>query len=286
MQAPNNTNGLPAGVYASYTPLVYPHPRVAAEDGGGSSANPMAAVTPLALDYGSIAVGSTKDLVFTVQNTGAGTLSGSASVAPPFSIISGSPYSLGPSQSQAVTVRYNPTASGDAAQNVTFLGADGATAPVSGTAWPILPGLSFDATAGMITFPFTSNADDTISQSVVTDDPASGGRAIYVFNVTNAGYYIVSASVSAPDDGANSFFLNIDAEPSPAMIWDIPVYAGFTNQSVYWRGDMPLVLGTPKPRHWLLDTGLHQLIVRGREMGTTLGRITILNTPPPVKNLR
>ena len=32
MQAPNSTNGRPAGIYSSYTPLVYPHPRVKAED--------------------------------------------------------------------------------------------------------------------------------------------------------------------------------------------------------------------------------------------------------------
>lgn len=33
MQPPNETNGSPAGVMASYQPLVYPHPRVTADDG-------------------------------------------------------------------------------------------------------------------------------------------------------------------------------------------------------------------------------------------------------------
>lgn len=32
MQAPNATNGSPAGVYSSYLPLTYPHPRATAED--------------------------------------------------------------------------------------------------------------------------------------------------------------------------------------------------------------------------------------------------------------
>lgn len=33
MQAPNSTNGSPAGVLNGYTPLVYPHPLVSAQDG-------------------------------------------------------------------------------------------------------------------------------------------------------------------------------------------------------------------------------------------------------------
>lgn len=33
MQAPNATNGSPAGILQSYAPLVYPHPRVTADDG-------------------------------------------------------------------------------------------------------------------------------------------------------------------------------------------------------------------------------------------------------------
>lgn len=37
MQAPNATNGSPAGVLQSYTPLAYPHPLVTAQDGGGGT---------------------------------------------------------------------------------------------------------------------------------------------------------------------------------------------------------------------------------------------------------
>ena len=40
MQAPNATNGSPAGVYSAYVPLVYPHPRVTAEDAHESPSGP------------------------------------------------------------------------------------------------------------------------------------------------------------------------------------------------------------------------------------------------------
>lgn len=91
-------------------------------------------VTPVSRDFGSIAVGAMTDLTFTVQNSGGGTLSGSASVPAPFSIVSGTPYSLTIGQSQVVTVRYSPTAVGTNSQAVTFTGAGGTSTMVKGSA--------------------------------------------------------------------------------------------------------------------------------------------------------
>ena len=125
--APNSTN-----VLKDYTPLTYPHPLVAAQDGMGQT-NPVISVAPGSLNYGTVSVGSTNDLTLTVRNTGGGTLSGGASVAAPFSIVSGSLYSLGAGQTQITTVRYNPTAVGSDTQNVTFTGGGGNITPVSGS---------------------------------------------------------------------------------------------------------------------------------------------------------
>jgi HYDIN/CFA65/VesB-like, Ig-like domain len=102
--------------------------------GGSSYAAPAISVTPASQDFGSIQVGTTADRSFTVQNTGDGTLSGSASVPAPFSIVSGSPYSLTASQSMTVTVRYSPTVVGKHSQSVSFTGGVGASRPVSGMA--------------------------------------------------------------------------------------------------------------------------------------------------------
>ena len=46
---------------------------------------------------------------FTVKNIGGGTLSGTASVVSPFSIVSGGSYNLSSNQSQTVTVSFNPS---------------------------------------------------------------------------------------------------------------------------------------------------------------------------------
>ena len=84
-------------------------------------ADPDFSVTPsTTTSFGSVAVGSTAERTFTVQNTSTRTLSGAASVAAPYSILSGSPFSLGAGSSQTVTVRFQPTASGTFAGNVNF----------------------------------------------------------------------------------------------------------------------------------------------------------------------
>jgi hypothetical protein len=90
-------------------------------------------VSPGSRAFGSVPVGSSADLSFTVQNTGGGTLAGSASVPAPFTIISGSPYSLTAGQSVFVWVRFAPATAQNSTATVSFSGAGGATASVSGS---------------------------------------------------------------------------------------------------------------------------------------------------------
>lgn len=71
--------------------------------------SPTLSATPISQDFGNVRVGRFADRTFTVRNTGAGTLTGSASATTPFSIVSGNPFSLGAGASQAVMVRFTPT---------------------------------------------------------------------------------------------------------------------------------------------------------------------------------
>ena len=89
-------------------------------------------MTPGSLNFGYVPVGSTKDLTLTVKNAGGGTLTGNATTAAPFSIVSGVNYSLGADQSQVVIIRYQPTSQGPHTGTVVFTGGDGAAVLVSG----------------------------------------------------------------------------------------------------------------------------------------------------------
>ena len=145
-------------------------------------------------------------------------------------------------------------------------------------------GLTFAADSGAISTPFVATAG-TLSQSVTTG-VTTGGRAAYTFNIVNAGNYLVSAMVSAPNDGQNSFYVNMDAEPTdPLMIRDIPVSTGLASQTVSWRGNGTADPASAqyRPKVFTLSAGTHQLIIRGREANTTLGAITIAALPPRLK---
>ena len=95
-------------------------------------ANPTISVSPSSLNFGGVSVGSFADMSFTVTNSGGGILAGSASTVLPYSIVSGGTYNLSAGQSQLVTVRFTPTSLGTSEVNVTFTGADGFSATVTG----------------------------------------------------------------------------------------------------------------------------------------------------------
>jgi Papain-like cysteine protease AvrRpt2 len=98
--------------------------------------NPVAiSVSPASQNFGSIQFDTTADRNFTVTNPGGGTLNGIASVSSPFSVVAGSPYSLGANQNTTITIRYSPISVGSNSQTATFTGGGGATRPVTGAAY-------------------------------------------------------------------------------------------------------------------------------------------------------
>lgn len=105
----------------------------------------------------------------------------------------------------------------------------------------------------------------------------AGGRAAYSFSVPTTGDYIIVTNVNCPNGGNNSFFVNIDAEPSTTMIWDIPPTNGLETRMVTWD---PI----KTPHVFRLTAGTHELIVRGREADSKLGNIKFSAIPAPPQN--
>jgi len=249
-------------------------------------ASPSIGVSPPSQNFGSVPVGATADLGFTVQNTGSGTLTGTASVPAPFSITSGGAYSLAAGQTQTVTVRYAPTAAVNDTQTVTFTGAAGASTTVLGTGAAGGP-LSFQAASATITPPFALT-NGYIYQPIQTAAVSNAGVATFNFTLTNAGSYEVQVLVNAPGDANNSFFVNIDALPQdPTMIWDIfPFTSGFEQRTVSWRGNGTDVNNQFIPKVFNLAAGPHELYFCGRESNVQLESLTLVQLPQPPQNLR
>jgi len=105
-------------------------------DGAESNCSPAAgavaqidfAVTPPSTTaFGNVSIGSSATQTFTVTSTRGGTITGAATVPAPFSIASGSPFTLvGTGATATVTVRFTPTSTTAASTNVNF-SADGDT---------------------------------------------------------------------------------------------------------------------------------------------------------------
>jgi hypothetical protein len=93
---------------------------------------PYIQVTPTNSAYGNVLVGTSKTNSFTVRNAGTGILSGNATVASPFSIVSGGSYSLGAGQTQLVMVAFSPLVAGKYSNSVTFSPGVGTSVTVSG----------------------------------------------------------------------------------------------------------------------------------------------------------
>jgi hypothetical protein len=67
-----------------------------------------------------VAIGSTVDRAFTVQNISSASIAATATATAPFQIVAGSSFSLAPGASQTVTIRFQPTSAGTFASNATF----------------------------------------------------------------------------------------------------------------------------------------------------------------------
>ena len=139
-------------------------------------------------------------------------------------------------------------------------------------------GIYLPAASGLITAPFIIS-NNFIYQPLETE-LTNAGSALYSFTISNAGNYVIQATVNAPNEGANSFFVNIDAEPQdPYMVWDIPLTSGFESRVVSWRGNGTFEYSEFVPEVFNLTPGPHQLIIRGREAVTLLQDLLIISYP-------
>ncbi len=149
-------------------------------------------------------------------------------------------------------------------------------------------GFTFEAEAGVITGPFqVQNGILQQASQTILSQGGQPGRAVYRFTTVVEGDYVISGLVNAPSDSNNSFYFNIDAEPTdPASVWQIPVTNNFEERLANWQGagtwDNPQFV----PKRFRLVAGDHTLIILGREPGTQLDRVRILKLPVSPQGVR
>ena len=198
---------------------------------------------------------------------------------------------LGQTTNSPYTLAWNGVAAGSyvvSAQVVYDSTNSVSSASVAVTVSAAASSLSFASTSGTISSPFV--VSNGLVFQTTTTGTTGAGTAVYNFNVPVSGNYLISAQVSAPSIAANSFYVNVDANPTdPETIWDVPVTTGLTLETICWRGNTN-TSGTPgedqfSPKIFNLTQGSHQLVIWGREGNTQLGSITISptnSTAPPL----
>lgn len=159
---------------------------------------PVLSVSPQSLSFAPTPVGTTADLTVNVQNAGAGTLVGSASVTGAgFSLVGASTYSLGPGATSVLTVRFAPSSAAPASGTLTLTGGAGASVPLSGTGTAAAPSVAVSATSvplnGTITVTVSGgpgNRADWVAMALVGSAP----------NV-NLGWKYLSGTQTQPPTG-------------------------------------------------------------------------------------
>ncbi len=160
------------------------------------------AVSPTTtVDFGTVDVGGSVDRSFDVTNTVGGTVSGTVSVPAPFSLVSGSPFTLeGQNASQTVTVRFTPDTAATVTASANFT-ANGDTQSriVTGTATASATRTAADTTppSVMISAPSDGAA---LSRTVVISAQASDDVGVvgvqFVVDGVNVGSEVVTAPYS------------------------------------------------------------------------------------------
>ncbi len=181
-------------------------------------------VSPASLDFGSVALGSSRDTTFTIINDGSSTLSGEiGETCADYSIISGGGwYSLSPGGSRVVTLRFSPTACGT--RGCTIETGDGACSDVSCTgvgdlvACDVSPASFNFGTVALgssvdTTFTITNNGcstlSGTISEACADYSIISGGGS---YSLSPGGSRVVTLRFSPTACGARGCTIETGAD--------------------------------------------------------------------------
>lgn len=117
--------------------------------------------------------------------------------------------------------------------------------------------------------------DDASGGAFVGADNEAGdgdGGVTFAVDVPAAGSYVVWARILAPDDGSNSFYVQVD--DGEALAWHTPGPArSATSGEWVWAAIRKEDADTPLL--YLLDAGGHELRFGAREDGTGLDRVVV-----------
>ena len=209
---------------------------------------PVIGVTPASYDFLVVPIGTTAQTTFVVTNVGGMTLHGTAVVAPPFAIVSGSNYTVAAYSAANVVVSFTPPAEYGFAGRVIFSSDGGiSTNYVTGAGLAaVMPIASFTAnpTSGCVplTVTFTDTSTGTITNRFWDfGDGTTGNVATslithaYNLSGTNAVTLIVSGPLGTSTNRKSSYIVVTNLPPlTLAEALDTPGWTWTTGGDASW----------------------------------------------------
>ncbi|HPJ63768.1 fibronectin type III domain-containing protein, partial [Lentimicrobium sp.] len=233
-------------------------------------ATPVFSVSPSTKDFGTLAVGGSLSQVFTISNTGGGTLvinpaiSVTGTDADQFVLTDANTYPLNltAGQTATVSVAFTPTSAGEKSASLVIIDNLGSkatnTVPLTGTGFTPPPGSTCD-NPYPIDLPLESFAGNTATMG---DDYSStwitpnsnymnGDDMVFEFTLTEAGY--LSGSMTSPDTWIGLFILEDCPDPvTPAAVIRSATSTGssvsFTDQLMQAGTYFAIVSSYPSPQ--------------------------------------
>ncbi len=151
-----------------------------------------------------------------------------------------------------------------------------------------IPGQIIEAENGVLTSPMTTGTGQGASDRYVYTTGDRDGSASYEFDISQPGDYYFEGRVSAPDtDGnSNSFFVGMDSEnvkvDGYSYSWDInKIGESFVWEDVSRRGSGNEDVNEFDPIVWALSSGMHTFTFYGREAGTLLDQVKLVQVETP-----
>jgi len=223
------------------------------------------AVSPIGtLNFGTVALGSVVTQTFAVQNTGGGTVSGTASVSAPFSVVSGGAFSLvDVGAIQAVTVAFGPTISATVSGNVNVtanggtisrivtgigVGADTTPPAVAITSPTSLP--TYSTSSSSLTLAGTASDNVGVTQVAWASSGGGSGTASGTTSWTAGGIVLqpgtnvltVTAQDAAGNTGTATLTVTLTVTSSDTTPPTVAITSP-TSSSTYSTSSSPLTLG-------------------------------------------
>ena len=167
---------------------------------------PAISVDPESYCYGPVILGNYADKSFNVENTGGSILEGSVSVSAPFSIISGSSYSLSAGQVHNVTIRFNPDLVQEYSVVADFTGGNGDSVALTGNGVVIDPDINRDDFVNI--FDFALLSEQWLNSNCIESNHCSGADIDYSGSVEISDLTILAENWLAGEEYTLELFVS------------------------------------------------------------------------------